>query len=98
MVFAELFDERRAPNVEQSRRSGDRAVRFAKRFADQADLDGRHVVLEVDPTVRQSLGRAGLCGGCALGPAGGASLEGLASLNARINACLGVDEVDGVAN
>jgi len=62
VVFAELFDERRAPYVEQSCRPGDRAVRIAQGFADQADLDGRHMVLEVDPAVRQGLGQFSLRG------------------------------------
>lgn len=38
-VFAQLFDQRRAPNAQQPSRAGNRAVSFLQGFADKPDFD-----------------------------------------------------------
>src|SRR5438270_6431842 len=77
MVLAKLFDQRRSPYVEQSRRFGDGAVGISQRLADQSDLDARQMILEVDPAVRQVfIGHADLRIGRIIG------LEDLAGPNA----------------
>src|ERR1700753_2959528 len=52
-VFAQLLDQRGAAHAQQARGAGDGAVRFFKCLADEADLNGRHVVLQIDAALRQ---------------------------------------------
>src|ERR1700761_689456 len=52
-VFAQLLDQGGAADAQQSRGAGNGAVRFLQRLAYQADLDGRHMVLQIDAALRQ---------------------------------------------
>src|ERR1700694_3273538 len=52
-VFAQLLDEGRAPDLQKARSFGHRAVGFLERLPNEADLDRRQMVLEVDAAARQ---------------------------------------------
>src|ERR1700732_3547530 len=52
-VLAQLFYQSSTPNAQQTRRAGNRAVRFLERFADQSDFNGRHMILQIDTAARE---------------------------------------------
>ena len=54
-VFAQLLDQRRTADLQQTRGLGDRAVGFLERFANQADFDGGQMILQIDAAARHCI-------------------------------------------
>src|SRR5271156_5337976 len=52
-VFAQLLDQRGAPDAQQARRAGDGAVSFLESLADETDFDRRHMVFQIYAAARQ---------------------------------------------